>query len=65
MILEDRDTAMSWWKRLLDKGVLVNLVVPPGSPSTYSLLRASASAAHTEAQIREVIAAYASLKNDA
>ena len=45
--------------------MLVNLVVPPGSPSTYSLLRASASAAHTEEQIRQVIAAYASLKDGA
>jgi len=41
--------------------VLVNLVVPPGTPSTYSLLRQSASAAHTEEQIRHIIASYAKL----
>ena len=61
-IFEDRETAIRYWQGLLDQGVLVNLVVPPGSPSTYSLLRASASAAHTEEQIQRILAAYANLK---
>jgi 8-amino-7-oxononanoate synthase len=65
VILEDREVAMDYWRRLLEQGVLVNLVVPPGSPSTYSLLRASASAAHTEEQIRHIIAAYATLREPA
>jgi 8-amino-7-oxononanoate synthase len=61
-IFEDRDTAIRYWQGLLNQGVLVNLVVPPGSPSTYSLLRASASAAHTEEQITRILKAYANLK---
>jgi 8-amino-7-oxononanoate synthase len=61
-IFEDRETAIRYWQGLLDQGVLVNLVVPPGSPSTYSLLRASASAAHTEEQIQRILAAYANLQ---
>jgi 8-amino-7-oxononanoate synthase len=61
-IFEDRETAIRYWQGLLDQGVLVNLVVPPGSPSTYSLLRASASAAHTEEQIRHILSAYANLR---
>jgi 8-amino-7-oxononanoate synthase len=65
VILEDREVAMSYWQRLLEQGVLVNLVVPPGSPSTYSLLRASASAAHTPEQIQRVIDAYAHLRDGA
>jgi 8-amino-7-oxononanoate synthase len=56
---------MSYWQRLLEQGVLVNLVVPPGTPSTYSLLRASASAAHTPEQIQRVIDAYARLRDRA
>jgi 8-amino-7-oxononanoate synthase len=61
-IFEDRETAIRYWQGLLDQGVLVILVVPPGSPSTYSLLRASASAAHTEEQIQRILAAYANLQ---
>ena len=61
-IFEDREMAIRCWQGLLEQGVLVNLVVPPGSPSTYSLLRASASAAHTEEQIARILEAYANLR---
>jgi 8-amino-7-oxononanoate synthase len=60
-IFEERETAIRLWQGLLSAGVLVNLVVPPGTPSTYSLLRQSASAAHSEEQIRHIIASYAKL----
>lgn len=46
----------------MDRGVYVNLVVPPASPSTNFLLRNSISAAHSTEQIDTIIAAYASLK---
>ena len=63
--LEDRDTALRWWPLLLDQGVYVNLVVPPASPSTFSLLRCSVSAAHSEAQIERMIRAFAALREAA
>jgi 8-amino-7-oxononanoate synthase len=62
--LTDRDTALRWWPRLLDLGVYVNLVVPPASPSNFSLLRCSVSAAHSPEQIEKMISAFASLRAD-
>ena len=59
--MEDRAATINCWKALLEAGVYVNLVIPPASPSTNFLLRNSVSAAHTNAQIDTIIAAYASL----
>jgi 8-amino-7-oxononanoate synthase len=63
VILDDRASAMRYWQQLLDQGILVNLVVPPGSPSSYSLLRCSVSAAHTDEQIERILAAFTSLRS--
>ncbi len=63
--LEDRATALRWWPRLLERGIYVNLVVPPASPSTFSLLRCSVSAAHTDDQIDRIVDAFASLRDGA
>lgn len=60
-IFEHRQAAIDSWKQLLDSGVCVNLVVPPASPNSHSLLRCSVSAAHSPAQIEQIIAAYAAL----
>ena len=57
--LDDRETALTAWQRLLEAGVYVNLVVPPASPTGASLLRCSVSAAHSETQITRVVAAFA------
>lgn len=64
VIIDERETAMRWWQRLLEQGVLVNLVMPPGSPSSYSLLRCSVSAAHTPEQIARIISAYAAVTEE-
>jgi 8-amino-7-oxononanoate synthase len=50
--------AASEWNWLLENGVYVNLAVPPGTPQSSSLLRISLSAAHTEADIDLILAAY-------
>jgi len=59
--LKDRSRAINCWSALMEAGVYVNLVVPPASPSTNFLLRNSVSAAHSSAQIDDIIAAYAGL----
>ena len=59
--LEDRSLAINCWNALMDAGVYANLVVPPASPSTNSLLRNSVSAAHSSEQIDTILAAYAGL----
>jgi len=52
------------WNWLIENGVYVNLAVPPGTPQSSSLLRISLSAAHTEADINEILAAFQGLKNN-
>ena len=47
------------WTGLFEAGVYVNLAVPPGTPNSLSLMRCSASAAHTDEQIERICAAFA------
>ena len=59
--ITNRDQAIAWWNQLLHHGAYVNLVMPPASPTTDSLLRCSVSAAHSDEQIDRIIAAFAGL----
>jgi len=52
------------WKALLEKGVYLNLALPPATPDARPLLRSSISAAHTEAQLDRVIAAFAEVSEE-
>ena len=58
---ESMETAIRWWEELFQKGIFVNLVIPPASPSTYSLLRCSVSAAHSTEQIQQITDAFSTL----
>ena len=58
-IMDDPQQAAAAWQMLLDAGVYVNLVVPPGAPKNMSILRCSLSAAHTKEQIDSIVDAYA------
>jgi len=60
--IKERDQAIAWWNQLMHQGAYVNLVMPPASPTTDSLLRCSVSAAHTSEQIDRIIEAFATLK---
>ena len=62
VILPDRVTALKFWAGLLERGVYVNLMVPPATPNGESLVRCSLSAAHTPAQIDAICAAFADLR---
>ncbi|MBL8660774.1 MAG: aminotransferase class I/II-fold pyridoxal phosphate-dependent enzyme [Rhodospirillales bacterium] len=62
--MKDEETAIYAWNRLLERGVYVNLALPPGTPNGACLLRASVSAAHTPEQIAEVIARFGALAED-
>lgn len=52
---EVAERALQAWRALLDLGVYTNLMMPPASPDGASLLRCSASAAHTPEQIQSII----------
>ena len=59
---ESAETAIGWWETLFSEGVLVNLVLPPATPSSYSLIRCSMSAAHSTSQVKKILEAYATLQ---
>ena len=61
VLRDSRDQALADWQQLLDAGVYVNLMVPPATPGGISLLRCSISAAHTDAQIDQIIGAFSGL----
>jgi 8-amino-7-oxononanoate synthase len=47
------------WNGLLQQGVYLNLALPPATPDSRPLLRASVSAAHTDEQIDKVLSVFA------
>ena len=59
----ERDDALAMWKKLFDRGIYVNLVMPPATPNRKCLLRCSVSAAHTHAQLDVVLDAFASFQS--
>ncbi len=61
----DEHVAVAEWNQLMDQGVYVNLAVPPATPQAKSLLRLSVSAAHTEADMNQIIAAFRTLPKTA
>ena len=61
IILPDRQTALAHWRGLLAAGVYANLMIPPATPAGLNLLRISLSAAHTDEDVDEVIAALSEL----
>ena len=50
--------ALAMWAKLFNRGVYVNLVLPPATPNSQCLLRCSVSAAHTRAQLEIVLEAF-------
>lgn len=58
----DQETAIAQWNELLRDGIYVNLAIPPATPQAMSLLRLSVSAAHSEADISQIIEAFARLE---
>ena len=62
VVLADRVEALQFWNHLLQRGVYVNLMLPPATPNGVSLIRCSVSAAHSPEQIDAVCAAFAELR---
>ena len=60
----DKETAVRFWNRLVDRGVYANLALPPATPGSLSLIRCSVSAAHTEAQIDRAVSIMAAVGHE-
>jgi len=61
-LVDSPDQALNLWKGLLDRGIYVNLILPPAAPENQSLIRCSISAAHTPEQIDRVADTFAELQ---
>jgi 8-amino-7-oxononanoate synthase len=59
---DQREKAFAGWTGLIERGVYVNLVLPPATPDGSSLLRCSVSAGHTPEQIDTIGNAFADLQ---
>jgi len=55
------DRTIAFWRALLDAGLYVNIVLPPGCKPDACLLRTSYSAAHTTAQLDRALATFESI----
>ncbi len=60
--LEDKAEAFALWSGLLERGVYVNLVLPPATPDGNCLLRSSVSAGHTPEQMEHICKAFTAVK---
>jgi 8-amino-7-oxononanoate synthase len=58
----ERQQAFALWTGLVERGVYVNLVLPPATPDGSSLLRCSVSAGHTLEQIERIGEAFSEVK---
>ena len=63
--LPNPEEAVFLWNGLLERGVYVNLVLPPATPDGGALLRCSVSAGHTPEQVDRICEAFASLRETA
>lgn len=59
--MPDQERAIAMWNGLLHAGVYLNLALPPATPDSRPLLRASVSAAHTDEQIDAVLKTFAEI----
>ena len=57
--MPDQETAVIFWKMLMESGLYLNLAVPPATPNNVMLLRTSVSAAHSLQQIDRALEIFA------
>jgi 8-amino-7-oxononanoate synthase len=59
---DDMGKALAFWNGLLERGVYVNMVLPPATPDGRCLLRCSVSAAHTPEQMDTICRVFREVK---
>ncbi len=58
----NKEEAFAIWSGLLERGVYVNLVLPPATPDGGPLLRCSVSAGHTPQQMAHICSVFKAVK---
>ncbi len=61
-MIPSKEQALTMWQGLLEQGVYVNLMIPPATPNSESLLRCSVSAAHTLKQLETIIQSFSNVR---
>ncbi len=59
--MPDQETAVTFWKMLIEAGLYINLAIPPATPNNVMLLRTSISAAHSIQQIDTALEIFADI----
>jgi len=62
VLLPDQESTVAMWHQLLAHGVYCNMSRPPATPAGIFLLRCSLSAAHTLADVDEIVARFAAAR---
>ncbi|MEV4567798.1 pyridoxal phosphate-dependent aminotransferase family protein [Nonomuraea sp. NPDC049419] len=62
--MADALTCCRFWAKLLEEGVLANVMLPPGVPGEQPLIRLSVTAAHTTAQVDRILEAVATVTGE-
>ncbi len=62
-MIPSKELALGMWQGLLEKGVYVNLMIPPATPNGECLLRCSISAAHTQEQLDTIVQAFSDVQS--
>ncbi len=65
ILIGDEALTVGMWQALLEAGLYVNIVLPPGCPKGQCLLRTSYSSAHTSAQIDTALEVFAAVGKQA
>ena len=58
VVVGDMMTCFQFWRDLLEEGVFVNAVVPPGVPRGQSLMRTSYMATHSDEELNFILDAF-------
>jgi 8-amino-7-oxononanoate synthase len=58
VVIGDMNTSFLFWKRLIEEGVFVNVVVPPAVPRGQSLMRTSYMATHSDEELDYILEAF-------
>ena len=58
VLLPDQNSTAAMWHQLIEHGIYCNMSRPPATPAGVYLLRCSLSAAHTPADVTEIIARF-------